>query len=72
MTVGAGCRCPGMDVDDDRTAPDLPAPLLPLLSLEEAHAVLDVLAAVAEGATPDREAAGWLLSNVAARVPARD
>lgn len=60
-----------MDVDDDRTATDPPAPLLPLLSLEEAHAVLDVLAAVAEGGVPDREAAGWLLSNVAARVPAR-
>jgi hypothetical protein len=61
-----------MNVDDDRTASGPPAPLLPLLSLPEAHDVLDVLAAVVDGGRPDREAAAWLLSNLAARVPSRE
>ncbi|MEU6990334.1 hypothetical protein ABZ953_06685 [Streptomyces sp. NPDC046465] len=51
-------------MDDDE-------PLLPLLSLAEAHDVLDVLAAIASGDQPDVEAAGVLLSNLAARVPSR-
>lgn len=54
------------------TAADLPAPLLPLLTLEEAHDVLHVLAAVVNGGRPDVEAAGVLLSNLAARVPSRN
>ncbi|MFJ9037941.1 hypothetical protein ACIRF8_15280 [Streptomyces sp. NPDC102406] len=58
-----------MDVDDDRTALDPPAPLLPLLTLEEAQDVLGILAVVSDGGHPDREAAAWLLSNLAARVP---
>jgi hypothetical protein len=58
-----------MNPDDDRTACDPPAPLLPLLSLPEAHVLLPLLAAVVDGGEPDREAAAWLLSNLAARVP---
>lgn len=54
------------------TAADPPARLLPLLTLGEAHDVLDVLAAVVNGGVPDVEAAGVLLSNLAARVPSRD
>lgn len=53
------------------TAADLPAPLLPLLTLDEAHDVLDVLSAVVTGGRSDVEAAGALLSNLAARVPSR-
>lgn len=64
---------PAMDLSADiPTAVDPPAPLLPLLTLAEAHEVLDVLAAVASGGRPDREAADRLLSNLAARVPSRD
>lgn len=47
-------------------------PLLPLLSLLEAHAVLEVLAAVVHGGAPDRETARGLLMNLAARVSSRD
>ncbi|UQT54400.1 hypothetical protein M4V62_04460 [Streptomyces durmitorensis] len=54
------------------TAVDPPAALLPLLTLPEAHDVLDVLAAVVNGGEPDREVADRLLSNLAARVPSRD
>lgn len=61
-----------MNVDDDQTAEDPPAPLLPLLSLVEAQALLPLLAAVRDGGEPDREAARWLLGNLAARVPSRD
>lgn len=57
---------------DIPTAVDLPARLLPLLTLAEAHDVLDVLAAVVTGGSPDVEAAGVVLSNLAARVPSRD
>ncbi|MGW0904979.1 hypothetical protein [Streptomyces sp. NPDC002853] len=61
-----------MDLSADLpTAADPPAPLLPLLTLGEAHDVLDVLAAVVSGGQADVEAAGVLLSNLAARVPSR-
>lgn len=60
------------DVDCDETTVDPPAPLLPLLSLPEAQALLPLLAAVRDGGVPDREAAGWLLGNLAARVPSTD
>lgn len=53
------------------TAVAPPSLLLPLLTLAEAHDVLDVLAAVVSGGTPDVEAAGVVLSNLAARVPSR-
>ncbi|MFH8613066.1 hypothetical protein ACH4D5_36920 [Streptomyces sp. NPDC018029] len=43
-------------------------PLLPLLTLSEAQEVVAVLAAVVAGQHADREAAGTLLSNLAARV----
>lgn len=58
-------------MDDDRTAEDPPAERLPLLSLDEAQALLPLLAAVLEDEKPDREAARWLLGNLAARVPSR-
>ena len=45
--------------------------LLPLLTLPEAQDVLAVLAAVVAGDRPDVEAAGVVLSNLAARVPSR-
>lgn len=61
-----------MDVDDDATAPDLPAPLLPVLSLPEAHDLLGVLADVAAGRRPDAVLARSLLMNLAARVPSRE
>lgn len=66
-------RCTGMDAlaAGLPTAVDPPAPLLPLLTLAEAHDVLDVLAAVVNGGQPDVEAAGVVLSNLAARVPSR-
>jgi hypothetical protein len=60
----------GVDSDDDITL-HAPAPLLPLLTLDEAHDALDVLAAVAAGDVPDRETARYVLMNLAARVPAR-
>lgn len=59
-------------MNPDATALAPPSPLLPILSLEEAHALLPLLAAVADGGVPDREAAAWLLSNLAARVPSAD
>ncbi|MDR3084298.1 MAG: hypothetical protein LBV60_25860 [Streptomyces sp.] len=58
-------------MDEDETL-HAPLPLLPLLTLEEAHDVLGVLAAVAVGGVPDRETARYVLMNLAARVPARD
>lgn len=49
-------------MDADCYAPAEP-PLLPLLSLPEAHDVLVVLAAVVHGGDPDREVARGLLMN---------
>jgi hypothetical protein len=54
---------------DDTTAEDPPAELLPVLTLDEAHELLRLLADVRDGAAPDQESAGVLLSNLAARVP---
>jgi hypothetical protein len=61
-----------IDVDCDETTVGPLAPLLPLLTLDEAQALLPLLAAVLEDGKPDREAARWLLGNLAARVPSRD
>ena len=61
-----------MDVDDDTTAVDPPSPRLPLLSLEEAQDVVDVLAAVASGGEVDVDLARHLLANLGARVPSRE
>lgn len=62
-----------MDLSADLpTAAAPPTPLLPLLTLAEAHDVLDVLAAVVNGGQPDVEAAGAVLSNLASRVPSRN
>ena len=51
---------------------DPPAVLLPVLTLEEAQDVVEVLAAVVNGSVPDVELAAEVLSNLAARIPARD
>ncbi|MGW5736984.1 MULTISPECIES: hypothetical protein [Streptomyces] len=61
-----------MNLDDDTTAEDPPAELLPVLTLDEAHQLLPLLAAVRDGAEPDREYAEYLLANLAARVPSCD
>jgi hypothetical protein len=45
---------------------------LPLLTLEEAQDVVEVLAAVVEGGEVDEQLAWCLLSNLAARVPSRE
>lgn len=61
-----------MDLDDDTTAVDPPAELLPVLTLAETHQLLPLLAAVRDCAEPDRETADYLLTNLAARVPSGD
>ncbi|WP_309049067.1 hypothetical protein [Streptomyces sp.] len=61
-----------MNVDDDLTAEDPPAPLLPLLPLAETRELMLLLAAVRDGGQPDRGVAGRLLSELAARVPSQD
>ncbi|WP_326777109.1 hypothetical protein OG698_39595 [Streptomyces sp. NBC_01003] len=53
----------GCPIHDDR---------LPLLSLDEAHALLDVLAGTAERDDELRDDAAWLLAEHAARVPSRE
>jgi hypothetical protein len=60
-----------MNVDDDRTTDAPEPPLLRLLSLPEAHGVLEVLADAAAGRRPDAVLARSLLMNLAARVPSR-
>ncbi|MFF1401479.1 hypothetical protein ACFVZD_48430 [Streptomyces sp. NPDC058287] len=49
-----------------------PARLLPLLALEEAQDVVELLASVGTGGVLDREWARTLEMNPAARVPSRD
>ncbi|WP_306317274.1 MULTISPECIES: hypothetical protein [unclassified Streptomyces] len=49
-----------------------PAPRLPLLTLEEAQDVVDVLAAVVSGGDVDVDLARCLLANLGSRVPSRD
>ncbi|MFJ9128909.1 hypothetical protein ACIRJS_32890 [Streptomyces sp. NPDC102340] len=58
-----------MDLDDDATAEDPPAVPLPVLTLEEAHELMGLLADVRDGHEPDAELARYLLGNLAARVP---
>lgn len=60
-----------MNVDDDSTAEDPPAELLPVLTLHEAQELMTLLSAVMEDGKPDTEFADVLLSNLAARVPSR-
>ncbi len=59
-------------MDDDRTAVDPPSLLLPLLPLADARELMLLLAAVRDGRVADREVAGRLLSELAARVPSRE
>ncbi|QOV40215.1 hypothetical protein IM697_18510 [Streptomyces ferrugineus] len=60
-----------MDDLEDCPVGDPPSPLLPLLTVEEAQSVVEVLGAVAAGGAVDVELAVVLLSNLAARVPSR-
>ncbi|MFH8738478.1 MULTISPECIES: hypothetical protein [unclassified Streptomyces] len=60
------------DLDDDVTAFDPPAVLLPLLTVEEAPDVLEVLAAVVAGERADVDLARSLSMHLAARVPSRE
>lgn len=61
-----------MNLDDDITAVDPPAPLLPVLTLSDVHELLDLLVDVRDGREPDPELVRYLLGNLAARVPARE
>jgi hypothetical protein len=72
VTVDGLSGCFGVTDFADLTAVDPPAPRLPLLSLEEAQDVVEVLAAVVAGADPDVDLARHLLSNLGSRVPSRD
>jgi hypothetical protein len=61
-----------VDLDDDVTfVPPPPAPLLPMLDLDDAHELMGLLADVRDGHEPDAELARYLLGNLAARVPSR-
>ncbi|WP_369214425.1 hypothetical protein [Streptomyces flavofungini] len=51
---------------------DPPSLLLPLLPLADARELMLLLAAVRDGRVADREVAGRLLSELAARVPSRE
>lgn len=61
-----------MNSDDITTAPAAPAELLPVLTLDDVHELMDLLADVRDGHEPDAELARYLLANLAGRVPARD
>ncbi|MFI9781676.1 hypothetical protein ACIHCV_45030 [Streptomyces sp. NPDC051956] len=61
-----------LDCSTDFTAPEAPAALLPLLTVEEAQDVLEILPAVVPDAPADAHLARTLLMNLAARVPSRD
>ncbi|MFF2502159.1 hypothetical protein ACFVTY_02000 [Streptomyces sp. NPDC058067] len=56
----------------DEMMTDPPAPLLPLVTLEEAQDMVEVLAQAAAGEPVDRDWARSLAMNLAARVPSRD
>lgn len=60
------------DSPADFAVPTAPAPLLPLLTLEEAQDAVEVLARVAAGEHADMELARSLAMNLAARVPSLD
>ncbi|WP_405634218.1 hypothetical protein OHB53_08630 [Streptomyces sp. NBC_00056] len=51
---------------------DPPPPLLPLMTLEEAQDVVEMLALVSAGEPVDREWVRILARNLAARIPSRD
>lgn len=59
-------------VMDDVVLEDPPAVPLPVLTLDEARDVVEVLAAVVNGGVPDAELAAVVLSNLAARIPSAD
>ena len=61
-----------MTPDDDTTAEDPPAELLPVLTLDEAHELIGLLADVRDGHEADADVARYLLGNLAARVPSRE
>lgn len=59
-----------MDLDDDTTV-DPPAALLPMLTLDDTHELMGLLADVRDGREPDAELARYLLANLAGRVPSQ-
>lgn len=61
-----------LDEPGDFAMPEPPATLLPLLTLEEAQDVVEILAAVVDGVRADERLAYSLLMNLAARVPSQD
>jgi hypothetical protein len=62
-----------VNLDDDITAaPAPPAELLPVLTLDDVHELMDLLADVRDGHAPDAELARYLLGNIAARVPSAE
>lgn len=63
---------PLVDSPADFATPSPPAALLPLLTVEEAQDVVEVLARVAAGEHADVDLARSLAMNLAARVPSRD
>ncbi|WP_372352655.1 hypothetical protein [Streptomyces sp. KL116D] len=61
-----------MDLDDDTTAEDPPAKLLPVLTLDDVHQLMELLADVRDSREADPEVARYLLGNLAARVSSRE
>ncbi|MET8475404.1 hypothetical protein ABZY90_19690 [Streptomyces sp. NPDC006422] len=61
-----------MTADVDAILTPWPSQLLPVLTLDDTHELMDLLADVRAGREPDREFAACLLANIAARVPSRE
>lgn len=61
-----------MTADVDTPLTPWPSSLLPVLTLDDTHELMDLLADVASGREPDHELARCLLQNIAARVPLRE
>jgi hypothetical protein len=61
-----------VNLDDDTTAEDPPAGLLPVLTLDDVHELMGLLADVRDDRETDAELARYLLANLAGRVPSRD
>lgn len=70
--MGRQLRYRPVNLDDIATVPPAPAELLPVLTLDDVHELMDLLADVRDGHEPDPELARYLLGNLAARVPARE
>lgn len=62
---------PEPPLDEVDCATEEPAPLLPLLTLDEAHELLDILVQARNGAGSLAQQADRLAGELAARVPSR-